>query len=260
MRDEKGEREEKLEDALRRSLGREPAPRGLEQTVALVRRAVEARAAAPVRPKQSFWGFLSDVFHFEGIPMLLPQLGVLAVTCLIALSSPMGVYDLPMYMPLYILAVMPVFFKGQRYRVSELEAATRTSGAQLALARLILAGGGALMCLTVLLALEVWLRRSFDNLGRVILYCLVPYLTCMTTMLALIRRRRQDGAARCLAFSLGSVVFWRFSARLFPWLYEASAVGVWIGAVVVYACLFAKEIVYIIHANKEVNMYGIIDR
>ena len=101
--------------------------------------------------RQSFWGFLSDVFHFEGFHILLPQLGVFFAACLALAGSPLGHYDLPPYMPLFILAVTPVFFKGQRYQVSEVEAATRTSGALLALARLVLAGGGALVCLTLLL-------------------------------------------------------------------------------------------------------------
>ena len=245
-----------LERKLRRVLGEGTEPKRLEQTVQLCRGL--ARAAQEER-RQGFWGFLADVFHFEGIPLLLSQVGVLLAACLAALSSHMGVYEVPHYMPLFILAVVPAFFRGQHYRVSEVEAVTRTSGALLTLARLVIAGGGALVCLTFLLALEVWLQRSCENLGRIVIYCLVPYLTCMTAMLALIRRSRRDGAPLCMAIALGSVFFWRHASSLFPWLYEASALGVWVGAVLVYSWLFAKEIVYIIHANKEVNMYGIVD-
>ncbi len=251
-------RDKVLEDVLRRSLGREPSPGRLEETIGLCAEIARKQAVRP-QTRQSFWGFLSDVFHFEGIPLLLPQLAVLLAACLAAVSSHMGVYDLPMYMPLFILAVMPVFFRGQRYRVSEVEAATRTSGALLTLARLVLAGGSALVCLTFLLALEVWLQRSWENLGRVVIYCLVPYLTCMTAMLALIRRRRRDGAPLCLITALGSVAFWRCTARFLPWLYEASALGIWVAAVLIYAWLFAKEVTYIIQANKEAKMYGIVD-
>ena len=234
-------------------------PAHLKKTVNLCIAVMRKQASAVVEPRQSFWGFLSDVFHFEGKSLLLPQLAVLLVTCHVAYTASMSAYALPSYMPLFILVVMPTFFRGQYCRVSEMEAATRTSGAQLALARLILAGAGALVCLTFLLGLEVWLQRSFENLGRVILYCLVPYLTCMTTMLALFRRRRKDGAPLCMAIALASIFFWRWSSRLLPWLYEASALGVWIAAVLFYAWILAKEITYIIHANKEVNMYGIVD-
>ncbi len=253
-------RDRALKEALRRSLGREIVPRRLEETIGLCLELMEEQAPAPAETRQGFWGFLADVFHFDGIPMLLSQLAVLVITCSVALSVHLSVYALPSYMPLFILAVMPVFFKGQQYRVSEIEAATRTSGPLLMLARLVLAGGGALVCLTFLLALEVWLQRSFDDLGRIVLYCLVPYLTCMTAMLALLRRSREDGAYICMAISLGTVLFWRYIGHFLPWLYEASALGVWVAAVLAYSWLLAKEITYIIHANKEVNMYGIVDR
>ena len=250
-----------LEKLLRQELDPANEPADADEMDETARLCIALMRQRPARSeaRQSFWGFLSDVFHFEGIPLLLTQAAVLFAACLTALSSPLGHFELPMYMPLFILAVMPAFFKGQRHRVSELEAATRTSGAQLTLARLILAGGGALVCLTVLLALKIYLQRSFENLGRMVIYCLVPYLTCMTAMLALIRRRKRGGPPLCLAFALVSVVFWRYSAWLFPWLYEASALGLWVAAVLIYSWLLAKEIAYILHARMEVNMYGIVD-
>ena len=251
----KRELKRRLKDHSDRTIDAYTMPAQIEKTAALCIAVMRRQADAPAGPRQSFWGFLSDVFHFEGLSILLSQLAVFLAAGMTAFSS---LYDLPMFMPLFILAVMPAFFKGQRYRVSELEAGTRTSGALLTLARLVLAGGGALVCLTFLLALEVWLQRSFENLGQMVIYCLVPYLTCMTAMLALLRRSRTSAAPQCMAISLGSVLFWRGTAIFLPWLYEASALGLWIAAVLVYSCLLAKEITYIIHANKEVNMYGIV--
>ena len=255
----KRELKKRLKDYSDQTINEYIMPVQMEKTSGICIAVMRRQADNATELRQNFWGFLSDVFHFEGKSLLLPQLLVLLVTCHVAYTYSMSAYALPSWMPLFILVVMPTFFRGQYCRVSEVEAATRTSGAQLALARLILAGGGALVCLTFLLALEVWLQRSFENLGRVILYCLVPYLTCMTTMLALIRRRRKDGAPLCMAIALVSIFFWRWSARLLPWLYEASALGIWIAAVLFYAWILAKEITYIIHANKEVNMYGIVD-
>ena len=255
----KRELKKRLTEYADRTIGEYTMPAQIEKTAALCVAVMRKQTDAPEEPRQSFWGFLSDVFHFEGIPLLLPQLAILIAACVAALASPQGHYELPMYMPLFILAITHVFFKGQRYRVSEVEAATRTSGALLTLARLILAGGGALVCLTLLLGLKVYLQHSCESLGRMIVYCLVPYLTCMTAMLALLRRSRKSGANLCVAISLGSVLFWRFTAMALPWLYEASALGIWVAAVLFYSCLLAKEIAYIIHANKEVNMYGIVD-
>ena len=251
-----GELKKRLADYFQ-AQGGEPGPGRKEETARLCMELMNAQADAPEERRQSFWGFLSDVFHFEGMPILLSQLMVFAAACLAALASPLGHYDLPMYMPLFILVVTPAFFKGQRYRVSEMEAATRTSGALLTLARLVLAGGGALVCLTVLLALKIYMQRSFESLGRMVIYCLVPYLTCMTAMLALLRRSRRSGAPVCMAIALGSVFFWRYIGMFLPWLYEASALGIWLLAVLVYSCLLAKEIAYILRANRAVDMYGI---
>ena len=103
-------KDRELEELLRRSLGKESAPKYLEETVRVCRLLTARQTAAPGEERQSFWGFLSDVFHFEGIPLLLSQLVVFFAACLAALASPMGHYELPMYMPLFILAVMPVFF------------------------------------------------------------------------------------------------------------------------------------------------------
>ncbi len=258
MRNE--ELEKRLTAYLDRTREDDIDPVHVKKTVDLCVTVMHGQPAAFSEQRQSFWSFLSDVFHFEGIPILLSQLAMLAAVCLAALATPRGYYVLHVYMPLFILAVMPVFFKGQQYRVGELEAATRTSGALLTLARLVLAGGGALVCLTFLLAMKICLQHSFENLGRMVIYCLVPYLTCMTAMLALLRRSRRSGALICMVIILGTVLFWRCTAMFFPWLYEASALGIWVAAVLVYSALLAKEIVYIIHANKEVNMYGIVDR
>ncbi len=255
----KSELKQRLKDYSDQTINEYTMPIQIEKTANICITVMRKQTDNAAELRQNFWGFLSDVFHFEGIPLLLSQLVVFVAACLTALASPMGHYDLPMCMPLFILAVTPAFFRGQRYRVSEVEAATRTSGALLTLARLVLAGGGALVCLTLLLALKMYLQHSCESLGRMVIYCLVPYLTCMTAMLALIRKSRANGAPLCVAIAVGSVIFWRYIGMIFPLLYEASALGIWLVAVLVYSCLLAKEITYIIHANKEVRMYGIVD-
>lgn len=251
-------KDERLEEYLRRSLGRQTAPKRLEETIALCREQTRSQAA-PVETRQGFWGFLSDVFHLEGIPILLSQAGVLLLVCLAAGSSSGNPCEIPMYMPLFILAILPALFRGKVYRVSEIEAATRASWAQIALARLILAGAATLICVTVLLGLEVYLQRSYEALGRMVLYCLVPYLVGMTVTLCFIRRRVGDSIQLSVVMTLGSSVFWYVSTQTWPWLYEISAVGVWIAAFVVFTAFFAREISFIIQANREGKMYGIVN-
>lgn len=245
-----------LKAALRRSLGRKFVPGRLEETADLCRRIVEERAAVPAEPRTGFWGFLSAVFRFDG-PLLL---GLQAVALLLA-----GVHirngagrlgSLPAYGPLFVLAVMPVFFRGQYHRVSELEAVTRASGAQLALARLVLAGAADLVWVTALLGAEVCLRGTARELGRMTLYCLVPYLVCMTVMLRCIRRERRDGIPLSVLTALACWGFWLGSDRLWPWLYEVSAAGIWAAAFGFFTVFFAKEIFFMIRANREGRMYG----
>ena len=99
---------------------------------------------------------------------------------------------IPAFMPLFILAVMPVLFKSQFYGMSEIEAATRASGAQIMLAKLVLAGAANLVCITVILCLEVSLQNHCNELGQMILYCLVPYLVYMAGMLRVIRLQKRN--------------------------------------------------------------------
>lgn len=92
-----------------------------------------------------------------------------------------------------------------------------------------------------------------------ILYCLVPYLVCMVSMLRLIRLRRKENMQICAAVVFGSCVCWGVLARTMPWLYEASAFGIWIIAFLFFAVFFVKEIYFIVTTRKEGKLYGIIN-
>ncbi len=77
------------------------------------------------------------------------------------------------FMPLFVVTAMPVLFKSQLYGMSEIEAVTRASGAQIMLAKLVLAGSANLVCITIVLCLEVSLQSDCGELGQMVLYCLV---------------------------------------------------------------------------------------
>lgn len=251
-------RDRVLEERLRRWLGREIVPERLEETVSLCRGLTEERAFAPMEPRTGFWGFLSAVFRFDGLLLLGMQAAALVLVGLHVCSAAGRLEYLPAYGPVFVLAVVPAFFRGQYHRVSELEAAARASGAQLALARLVLAGAADLICMTALLGAEVCLRGSARALGRMVLYCLSPYLLCMAVMLRCIRREKRSGMPLSAVAALASCGFWRGSSRLWPWLYEVSAAGVWGVAFVVFSAFFAREICFIIQANREGKMYGAV--
>ncbi len=209
------------------------------------------------QPRLGFWQFLSGVFRFEWLSIAGFQAAALLLAGLFLYDAPRELKYVPVYIPLFVLAVVPVLFQGQYFGTSELEAVTRSSGAQIVLAKLILSGAANLVCMTVLLWLEVRLIGRPD-LGRMILYCLVPYLVCMTVLLQLIRSGKKNGMTLAAVISLGSCLFWGASSRVAPGLYELSAVGVWAAAFAVFSAFFVREICFIVKANKGGRMYGTV--
>lgn len=185
-----------------------------------------------------------------------------SITLFIVCLSISTIADIPQYIPvfipLFVLAVMPVLFRSQFYGMNEIEAVTRASSAQIMFVKLILAGAANLVCMTVVLALEIYLQNSTNGLGQMILYTLVPYLICMVTMLRLIRLRKKENIQICMVIMLSSCVGWGISAKMLPWLYETSAIGIWMISFVLFSVFFIKEIGFIVEMRKEGKMYGII--
>ena len=233
----------------------------LEETIKLCIEMMREQKLAQKKqeePRTGFVQYLSDIFRFEGISIFGLQAVVLCITCL-TISTVADIPEyLPIFMPLFVLAIMPDMFRCQYYGMSEMEAVTRASGSQIILAKLILAGAANLVCMTVLIALEVHLQNSYREIGRMILYCLVPYLVCMVSMLRLIRLRRKENMQICVGLVLGSCVCWGMLATTLPWLYEASAFGIWIIAFLFFTAFFIKEAYFIITTRKEGKIYGII--
>ena len=142
--------------------------------------------------------------------------------------------------------------------MSEIEAVTRASGAQIMLAKLVLAGSANLVCITIVLCLEMSIQSDCGELGQMVLYCLVPYLVCMTGMLRLVRLQRKESIWTCAVIMLGSCVCWAISSRVIPWLYATSAASFWLIAFVVFGIFFVKEVLFIVEMRKEGKIYGII--
>jgi len=234
--------------------------KGLNETITLcigIMREQKLAQKPQEEPRTGFVRYLSDIFRFEGLPLFGLQAVTLFIICLIISALDISKY-ISGFMPLFVLAVMPVMFRCQYYGMSEIEAVTRASGSQIVLAKLVLAGAANLVCMTVLISFEVYLQNSCSEIGQIILYCLVPYLVCMVSMLRLIRLRRKENIQICTVMVLGSCVCWGVLARTLPWLYEASAFGLWIVAFLFFAAFFIKEVYFIITMRKEGKMYGII--
>ncbi len=246
-----------LKELLYQSLRKEEEPQRMSETIKLCTSIMNGRKQAEER-RTGFWRYLSDIFRFEGISIFGLQAVTLLIVCLGISSFTELPKNIPVFMPLFALAVIPVLFRSQHYGMCEIEAVTRASGAQIILAKLTLAGTANLVCMTVLLCLEYMLYHSGAGMGRLILYTIVPFLVCVVLMLRCIRLCKKESVMICMVITLGACVGWGLSAVFISWLYEASAMGIWIVAFVVFTGFFAKEILYIIEKRKEGKMYGII--
>ena len=108
---------------------------------------------------------------------------ILRIICLIIQMVSDYPKLIPVFIPFFILAAIPVLFRAEINHMSEIELATRNSYAQLLLARLIIIGAADIICFTVLLAVEICCFRSGLGLLNLILYVFVPYMLCVTAML-----------------------------------------------------------------------------
>lgn len=231
----------------------------LEETVKLctgIMREQKLAKQSQEEPRIGFAQYLSDIFRFEGVSIFGLQAVALFIICVAIYTAAGNPSYIPAFMPLFALAVMPAIFKCQYYGMSEIEAVTRASGSQIVLAKLILAGAANLVCMTFFVSFEVYL--SYREIGQIILYCMVPYLVCMVSMLRLIRLCRKENMQICMIILLSSCVCWGVLAKILPWLYDTSAFGIWIVAFLFFAAFFIKEIYFIITMRKEGKMYGII--
>ena len=250
--------DKKLKRYFQQLAGQGIRPERMEETIKSCIEIMREQKTIRAELRTGFFGYLSDVFQFEGMSIF----GLQAVTLFIVCSAISTMTDiakyLPVFMPLFVLAVVPAFFKGRFYGMSEIEAVTRASGAQIILAKLILSGAANLVCITILLGLVVYLQGSGDVLGQMVLYCLVPYLVYMTAMLRLIRLRRRESISIYTVSVFSSSICWGMSAKLLPWLYETSATGLWIVLFLTFTVFYAKEVHCIVEMRKEGKMYGII--
>lgn len=251
-------RNRQFEELIRTSLHAKPQASRIDETINTCVNIMRKQVMFHEEERTGFWQFLSDVLRFEGLGIFGLQVLTLCIVCLGVQTIAEAPTNIPVFMPLFALAVLPSLFKGVSHGMCELEAATRASGAQIVLAKLILAGGANLICMTALLAVEVCLYRSAASIGRLVLYTIVPYLVCMVVVLRCIRLRGKDGHTISVVSIITSSTAWWICARTIPQLYEVSATGVWIVAFFIFAAIFLREILYIFESKKEGKMYGII--
>ena len=248
-----------MEEILSNTLSGKPKPTRMEETIEVCMEIMRKQASLQGEKRTGFWRYLSDILRFEGIWVFgLQAAAFYCIFCFVISAASYDSQYMLLFMPLFVLPTLPGLFRGQYYKMSEMEAATRASGAQIVLAKLVLAGAANLIVMTAVLCMELYFHHSGEHILQMILYLLVPYLACMTIVLWYIRSCKREGAVTCTVFILGFYACLLISMRLFPQLYETSAFGIWIAAFLLFGTFYTKEIYLLIKAGKEGKMYGII--
>ena len=209
----------------------------------------------PVRRRIGFWTFLSQVWRFTGVPMWAAQ-GMTSILFFLAAAGQEDlIFWLPLLGPLLVAACLPVLFAGQRYDMDELEASTCVSHTELTLAKLILAAAADLVILTS--ALVLGKTQTGKALLALFFYLLVPFLFCAVTTLTVLRRCPRSNGTLCIVICSITAVGLLTVHLTAPQLYEASALGGWILAFIVFGGFFVRELISLFQQRKEDIICGI---
>lgn len=245
-----------LQGSLRQGISAQPEKK--EEILKMCRKIMREQTKGISEERTGFWQFLADVFRFEGLSILGLQAVVLFLICIqIGTMKDLSRY-LPAFTPLFALAVMPTLLRSRFHKMEEMEAVTRTSGTEIMLAKLVLAGAANLIGITVVLCLAIYLRQSGEGIGQLILYGLVPYLVCMTAILRLLRQQKKERLSVCAVVTIVFCAAWGMLANVLPQTYIISATGLWFLFFIVFAGFFGREIHFMIERMREGTGYGII--
>lgn len=243
---------------LKHRLQQWPAPTRLRETQQLCADLLQRQRSGQLcEERTGFWQFLADVLRHTGPWPWAIESAVLLLVCAAVSSMPHTPVLLPALTPLFMLTFLPALYESKMYGMSEIEAATRASGAQIILAKLILFGAFELVCITIAYSVAVLCAEYPFTLIQLALYGMVPFLLCTLFSLWSLRTCARGVWAAVLA-CVGSSAACITLGTFLPRLYSTSALGIWFGLFAVFLGFFIKEIVLLINVWKEGKMYGII--
>lgn len=246
------------EKEIKKALSKGPVPKRLLETQQMCLTLLNEQAMNMSEERTGFWIFLTDIFRHIGLRLWGMQLIMLLFVCAGLLSVPNAPNAVPIFTPLFILACIPSLFQNQSYGMCEIEAATRASGAQIVLAKLILAGAADLICLSITVVTAAAARDFSANIIQLILYAVVPLLACTVITLWCIRKCKRNAMQIsilvCLTSSMAAVCF----AHWMPKLYVLSSLGLWFITLIIFTCFFAREILLLLEVRKDGKIYGVI--
>lgn len=235
-------------------------PKRLQETQQMCMDLIEEQIKFNLIPEErtNFWQFLSDVMWYTGRRLWIAQGIVLLLVCACVFSVPNTPKIIPMFMPLFILACLPSFCQSTTFGMNEIEASTRASGAQIIIAKLVLAGAAEIVIATIICGLTLFTAEYPITLIQIILYVIVPFLGCMVITLWSMRTQERYAIQFAIVACLGTSAFAGALAHWTPALYDLSALGIWTVTFVVFAGFFIRELSLLIKTWKEGRIYGII--
>lgn len=232
-----------------------PAPRRLAETQARCR-VLAARGS--VRRRLDFGEFLLEAARHIGLRLWGTQALTLLAVCVLLFSLwEKALCYLPGMMPLFVLACVPELLRGRTWGMEEMEAATRASTLQLMLAKLVLAGGANLVCLTFTLLCVLRLPGLPWRVAQLVLYMTVPFLGSAALALWCIRRAHGHPRAACAAACAVVSLLCVSGALWLPRIYELSAIGLWAAALPASAACLVGELYRLTKSGKGELFLGI---
>ncbi len=230
-----------------------PAPQRLAQTQKLCHALAEQGGAGR---RMGFGEFLRETARYAGPRLWGTQALALLAVCIMLFSlwEQFPSY-LPGMMPLFVLACVPELLRGRTWGMEEMEAATRASTLQLMLAKLVLAGTANLMCLTLTLLCVLQMPDLPWRVAQLALYMTVPFLGSAALALCSIRTGHRRAQTACVAACAGVSLLCLSCALWLPQVYELSATGLWVLALLASGAGLGKE-VYRLAAERKGSVFG----
>lgn len=134
--------------------------------------------------------------------------------------------------PLLALTVVSENGRSERYKMVELEMATRFSLRSVTFARLTILGMMNLLIFGVFLLVGVWNDTATPL--AIGLYIITPFLFTSFTGLYIVRKcRGQEAMYICTSISVGMSVFLFFAHNIIPFIYEEQYLVLWMIAMLV---------------------------
>lgn len=243
--------EKKLESRLRKCLA-DPETEintvSYRQTLLLAKREAQRKAE---RRRAGFGSFLIWHMKHSGVRIWLAQAGMIA--CIVFLL--LRIYDSSYLMTqrrismllcglavLIFMTALPVFYRSSRYKMLEIEAASRINAARIFLAEMLtIALGDAVMIGT---AAGITVIKASCSFSGVLLYLAVPFLAMWCIIIRLLRHAGLEKAfVYCGVICFFALLLIVLLHEICPACYEQSFSGCWAGICIglLFLCIYQMK-------------------